>query len=66
MSDFDIPSIAAELNGRALSHPIGQIQKIRQKLKKLDRLPGTDIFRIGSKSIAFYRIVAQPWSIKRG
>jgi hypothetical protein len=51
MTDFNIPTIAAELNARALSHPIGQLQNIRQKLKNLDRLPGTDIFRIGSKTV---------------
>lgn len=51
MTDFDIPTIAAELNTRALSHPIGQLQNIRRKLKKLDRVPGKDIFRVGAKTV---------------
>lgn len=51
MTDFDLPAIAEELNARAAGHPIGQIQEIRRKLRKLDRLPGKDIFRIGSKTV---------------
>ncbi|GAG42553.1 unnamed protein product, partial [marine sediment metagenome] len=51
MTDLDVPAIATELNARALSHPIGQLQEIRQNLKELDRLPGKDIFRIGSKTV---------------
>jgi len=51
MTAVDIPSIAAELNARSTSHPIGQLQKIRQNLKKLERLPGKDIFRVGSKTV---------------
>ena len=52
MTDFDLPAIAAELNAKALNHPIGQLQEIRRKLKNLDRIPGKDIFRIGSKTVA--------------
>lgn len=51
MADFDLPYIAAELNERAAGHPIGHLQEIRQKLKKLSRLPGKEIFRIGSKTV---------------
>ncbi len=51
MDDFDLPAIAAELNARAAGHPIGRLQEIRRELKTLDRLPGKDIFRIGSKTV---------------
>jgi hypothetical protein len=50
MTDFDLPAIAADLNAKASSHPIGQLQEIRKKLKKLERRPGKDIFRLQGRS----------------
>jgi hypothetical protein len=44
MSSPDLRTIAAELNARSRTHPIGTIQEIRAGLKKLRRRPGHDIF----------------------
>jgi len=41
---FDLNSIAAELNTRARTHPIGMLQDIRTNLKQLSHRPGQDIF----------------------
>jgi hypothetical protein len=51
MSEYDIPTIATELNTRALNHPIGQLQNIRRELKHRKCHLSTDIFRIGSKTV---------------
>lgn len=51
MTDFDLPAIAAELNAKSASHPIGRLQNIRQELKELAHLPDKNIFRIGSKTV---------------
>ena len=44
-------AIAAELNRRAVAHPIGALQQIRTKLKGLSRQPGHDIFRANTKTV---------------
>ncbi|MDD5712262.1 MAG: hypothetical protein PHY31_05815 [Smithellaceae bacterium] len=41
---FNIPDIASKLNELASSHPIGKLQDIRTRLKKLNRRPGDKIF----------------------
>ncbi len=43
---LDIPIIANKLNKLAQAHPIGTIQDIRTKLKKLKRRPGDKIFSV--------------------
>jgi len=43
---LDIPGITEKLNKLAHSHPIGTIQDIRAKLKKLKRRPGNKIFSV--------------------
>jgi hypothetical protein len=50
MSQYDISAIASELNKRALNHPIGQLQNIRQELH-LKQRPCTEIFKIGLKTV---------------
>ncbi len=49
--DSAMHAIAAELNKRAIKHPIGALQQIRTKLKGLARQPGHDIFRPNTKTI---------------
>src|ERR1039457_5056017 len=41
---LDIRAIAQQLNTRAHTHAIGELQAIRAELKKLKRQPGKDIF----------------------
>jgi hypothetical protein len=41
---LNIPAIADKLNELAPPHPIGKLQNIRKRLKKLNRRPGDDIF----------------------
>src|SRR5437588_9629675 len=43
---LNIPDIANTLNELASSHPIGKLQDIRTKLKRLNRRPGNKIFTI--------------------
>ena len=62
MVDFDLPAVAAELNTKAVSHPIGELQEIRKKLKKLDRRPGEDIFRLQGRS----KTVFPDWAFHYG
>lgn len=50
MKAFDLSAIAAELNDRAMSHPIGELQEIRKQLKK-HRRADKDIFRLGSETV---------------
>jgi hypothetical protein len=42
--DCDIHAIAAELNARSVSHPIGDLQELRKTLKSLSRRSGKSIF----------------------
>jgi hypothetical protein len=44
MTSPSIQAIAAELNSRSRSHPIGVIQEIRAGIKGLSRMPGHNIF----------------------
>jgi hypothetical protein len=40
----DMRSIAEELNSRAATHPIGELQRFRKQFKKLKRSPGMQLF----------------------
>ena len=50
MTQFDLSAIACELNLRAKTHPIGELQAIRKLLHGLSRQPGHDIFRLDGES----------------
>ncbi len=41
---MDMQSIASEVNARAKTHDVGQLQELRKELKELKRLPTRDIF----------------------
>jgi hypothetical protein len=45
MPPITIAEIAAVLNEKAKTHPIGELQVIRKSLHNLEKLPGRDIFR---------------------
>ena len=44
MSPFDLPAFAKQLNAKADTHPIGQLQRIRVQLHGLQRQPGHKLF----------------------
>lgn len=60
MSDtaFDIAPAAWDLNARAQSHPIGELQSLRAELKGLSRRPGTEIFSV--------QTIQSHWAFHRG
>jgi len=62
MKESNLPAIAAELNKRAKGHPIGELQEIRKKLKKLHRRPGNDIFGLQGRS----KTVFPKWAFHYG
>lgn len=62
MTDFDLPTVAAKLNVESAGRPIGQLQALRKKLKKLDRRPGSDIFRLQGQS----KTVFPDWAFHYG
>ena len=62
MKDYDIPTIAAELNAKAVGHLIAELQEIRKKLKGLKVRAGHDIFRLEGRS----KTVFQDWAFHYG
>jgi hypothetical protein len=55
---LDIAAIAQQLNARARTHVIGELQTIRAKLKGLARRPGTNIFSS--------RTIHEDWAFHHG